>query len=323
MKPDESLLITADTASDMAVVDAVLTAASLAGAKPMVSVIPQLPFQGKLADPYIPSALGAAMRDTDAWIDLTHPFLIGSDAHAQALKTNRLRCLGAGGMDAPALCHLYGMVDLDRLYEVQQRVDALIVGAAGKECRVTDPLGTAVSFVLAKSTQGKTRRAERPGMNTVPGSAVLLPEIDSVRGTIRLVAAMHEYYAPFAQPMTVTVDGRISGLVEGGPDAQLMDRALRRAGGGDYGHVIHFSYGFHPAARFGRGCFIEDIRVTGANAIGFGEPWWKPGGGENHPDGVVLRQSLEIEGERIITDGILVGPPELAERAAALVPLYH
>ena len=97
-----------------------------------------------------------------------------------------------------------------------------------------------------------------------------------------------------------------------------MDRALRRAGRGGYGHVIHFSYGFHPAARFRGSCFVEDIRVGGCNAIGLGTPWWAPGGGENHPDGIVARQSLSVGGLQVVEDGVLVGPEPLVALAAAV-----
>ncbi len=323
VRPGESVLITADTASDTAAVEAVLNAAALIGAKPMVSVIPQLPFQGKLADPYLSTALCAAMSDCDVWIDLTHPFLAGSDAHDRALKTKRVRCLGSGGMDAAALTRLYGGVDLDRLYEIQSGFDELIASAERETCRVTDELGTDVTFTLAPATQTKVRRAEKPGMNTVPGSAVLLPDIASVRGTIRVVAAMHEYYTRLDRPLTLEVEGQIRRIVERGPDVQILDRALRRAGGGsEYGYVIHFSYGMHPAARFRGTCFIEDIRCVGANAIGLGKPWWEPGGGENHPDAIVMRQSLEIAGQKIVENGVIVAPSDLAQRAAQLPLVY-
>lgn len=323
MKTGESVLITADTASDQATVEAVFNAAVKAGGRPMMAVIPQLPFQGKLADAYLPSMLPAALRDSDVWIDLTHPYLAGSDAHDAAMKGNKLRALGAGGLDATALVHLYGSVDLDRLFEVQSALDSLIGESGGKSCRLTDELGTDVTFVLAKAGQPKTRRADGPGMNTIPGSVVLLPELDSVRGTIRLAAAMHEFYTLLSRPLTLEVDGRIRRIVEQGPDAQILDRALRRAGRGDYGHVIHFSYGFNPAVRFTGRCFVEDIRAVGANAIGLGTPWWEPGGGENHPDGVVLRQSLSIGGRPVIENGLVVWPDELAKTAAALTPLFE
>ncbi len=322
VRAGESVLITADTASDMAAVNAIFDAAATLGSRPMISVIPQLPFQGKLADPYLPTALQAAMLEADVWIDLTHPFMAGSDAHDRAMKGNRLRALGAGGMDSAALARLYGAIDLDSLFEVQSALDALIGDAGGKTCRVTDDIGTDVSFVLAPRGQAKKRRADGPGMNTVPGSVVMLPELQSVRGTLRLVAAMHEHYTALQRPLTLEVDGRIQRIVEQGPDAQILDRALRRAGRGDYGYVIHFSYGLHPAARFGGKCFIEDIRAIGANAIGLGMPWWEPGGGENHPDGVVLRQSLSIDGQPIIERGMVVWPEALARKAGALMPRF-
>jgi leucyl aminopeptidase (aminopeptidase T) len=322
LRAGECLLVTADTATDMAAVEAIMTIAALAGGRPITATIPQLPFQGKLADPYVPDALASALLSADIWIDLTHPFLAGSNAHDAAIKAKRARCLGAGGMDAAGLTRLYGGVDLDQLFALQSMLDELIARAEGKECRVTDPLGTDVGFTLAKATQSKRRRADVPGMNTVPGSAVLLPDLKSVRGTIRLIAAMHEYYGPLSTPLTLEVDGQIQTLVESGPEAQVMDRALRRAGNNAYGHVIHFSIGLHPAARYRGTCFIEDIRVQGANAIGFGTPWWEPGGGENHPDGIVARQTLTIDGTTVVRDGIIVGPPALAARAQA-VTLIH
>jgi len=319
LQPGEGLLVTADTATDVGAVEAIVNAAALAGGRPMAALIPRLPFQGKLADPYIPDTLAASMQTADVWIDLTHPFLPGSDAHNRALKVGRVRCLGAGGLDAAGLARIYGGVDLDRLYDLQLALDELIANAEGKQCRVMDPIGTDVSFVLAKGTQGKRRRADVPGMNTVPGSAMLLPEPQSVNGTIRLVAAMHEYYTPLASPLTLRVDGQVQGVVEGGGDALVMNRALRRAcGGNGYGSVIHFSVGLHPAARYRGDCFIEDIRVQGANAIGLGKPWWEPGGGENHPDGIVMRQTLVIDGATVLEDGIIVGPPVLTARARAI-----
>ena len=44
-----------------------------------------------------------------------------------------------------------------------------------------------------------------------------------------------------------------------------------------------------------------------------GKPFWVPGGGENHPDGLINMHSLWIDGELIVKDGDIVSPPELAE----------
>ena len=101
-----------------------------------------------------------------------------------------------------------------------------------------------------------------------------------------------------------------------------MDRALRRAGGGEYGYVIHFTHGIHPAARLTGRSFIEDMRVTGNNAVGLGLPWWVPGGGENHPDAILSEQSIWIDGEKLVEDGAFVAPALLAKLGAELAPHY-
>ena len=65
---------------------------------------------------------------------------------------------------------------------------------------------------------------------------------------------------------------------------------------------------------------IEDMRATGNNAVGLGIPFWLPGGGENHPDAILAGQSLWVDGQAIVSDGVIVGPPELARLAERLVP---
>ena len=89
----------------------------------------------------------------------------------------------------------------------------------------------------------------------------------------------------------------------------MLERSLRRASGEGLGYIIHFTCGIHPAARYTGTCFLEDQRVLGYNAVGLGLPFWMPGGGENHPDAVLSKQSLWLDGEQIVKDGIIVGPP--------------
>jgi len=58
--------------------------------------------------------------------------------------------------------------------------------------------------------------------------------------------------------------------------------------------------------------------VPGSNAIGMGLPWWEPGGGGHHPDGIVLDQSLWIGDRQIVDGGILTGPEPLRRLHAAM-----
>ncbi|MFO0997016.1 MAG: hypothetical protein U1F33_10065 [Alphaproteobacteria bacterium] len=323
VKPGETVLITADTASDKDAVEAIFSSANLQGAQAGVFTTKQLPFQGTLADPYISKPLIGAIESCDVWIDLTFPYLAGSHAYDAAMKSQRIRYLLGGDMASDGLVRLFGKVDLDAYYDVHKGFDELVAAAMGKEVRITDELGTDVTFKLAKPPYGKPRRGDKPGMYLVPGACTMFPELESVRGEIHVTATFHEYYTRLPAPIVLTVDGKIRALSGGGNERSVMDRALRRAAGGDYGYVIHFTHGVHPAARVTGRSFIEDMRATGNNAIGLGLPWWVEGGGENHPDAIVTMQSISIDGVQVVKDGAIVHPLALAQRWGALQPLYR
>jgi 2,5-dihydroxypyridine 5,6-dioxygenase len=150
----------------------------------------------------------------------------------------------------------------------------------------------------------------------------MFPELESVKGTLKFTAIFHEYFTTLSDPLTVHVDGKIKAIEGGGADRLLLDRPLRRAGGGEYGFVIHLTYGMNPGARTTGQSFIEDSRVMGNNAVGMGLPWWMPGGGENHPDAVLSKQSIWIDGEQVVQDGLPIAK-ELIEPAKGLIPLPH
>jgi 2,5-dihydroxypyridine 5,6-dioxygenase len=323
VRGDDTVLITADTQSDMAAVEAVMNSADAAGARPAVMVIPQLPFQGALADPYINPTLAAAAKSCDVWLDFTFPYIAGAHIQDEAMKAGKVRYFLGGDMGSGGLARLFGKVDLDRYYAVHKAFDEIVVGATGKTVRITNGLGSDVSFALAKPGFAKPRRADKPGMYLVPGSCTMFPELESVRGVLHVGAAFHEYFTPLATPLTLKVDGKIREVTGGGPERRVMDRALKRAGGGEYGYVIHFTHGIHPAARITGKSFIEDMRVIGNDAVGMGLPWWVPGGGENHPDAILFQQSIWIDGKKIVEDGAIVGPSSLAKLAEELQPLYH
>lgn len=318
--PGEMVLITADAATDPGLCEALMTAVARADARGAVLTIPRLPYQGGLADPYVPPVVAGAVAGASVWIDLTFPYLAGSRVCDAAIHGGRVRYLLGADMGVAGLARLFGGVDLDVYYAVHRAFDELTSAAIGRPVRIADAHGSDVTFTLAKPGFAKPRRAERPGLYFVPGACTMFPEPDSVRGVLRVVAAFHERFARFAEPATLTIDGRITAVSGGDSDRHALERALRRAAGGDLGHVIHFTHGIHPAAIVTGESFIEDMRVTGNDAVGLGIPFWLPGGGENHPDAIITQQSLWIDGVRIVRDGAIVDPPPLAELAARLVP---
>ena len=320
VKPGEQVVITADTASDPRAVQALLEASKVQKAKVAVLTIPQLPFQGALADPFVAEPIGPALKSCDVWFDITFPYLAGSKVHAETMALKRCRCLQFHDLDAGGIARLFAGVDFNRLFDLQEAMDKVVNASTGKECRVTNAAGTDVTFRIGRPATKKIRRIDQPGTYTPPGSAVIYPEIETVRGTVVIDATFHEYFTLLRSQIRMKVDGPIQDVSGGGTELKVMDRALKRAGGGKYGSIIHFSHGFHPAARFHDGSFIESIRSPGSNAIGLGTPWWVPGGGENHPDGVVTMQSMWIDGQQIVKEGALA-LPELASLESRLEPI--
>jgi hypothetical protein len=311
--PGESVLVTGDPATQPRLLDAIAGSVARAGGKPLIALAPHLPFQGGLSDPYVSDALRAAAAASDAWIDLCFPYHAGSAATTEAIGAGRCRYLLLATAGAESFERLYGCVDFSAMMDFNLAFAAYFAAAAGQPVRFTCPLGTDVRFTLDTAKMTRQRVASGPGLHTVPGTQSLYPVAGSVKGKIVLQALFDEYYRALRRPVAIEADGRLRSFSGGGAeDRASFDRALLRASGtGDYGGFVHFTFGFHPGAKFTGGHFIEDIRVPGSNAIGMGLPWWEPGGGENHPDGVVFDQSLWVGDRQIAADGRLTGPEHL------------
>lgn len=229
VRPGEQVVITADTATDPAAVTALLNAARVLGARVMLCQFAQLPFQGSLADPYLPEPAVAAVQSCDVWLDMTFPYMGGSAAHHAAMTTNRVRSLLLADLGAGGLARLFGRVDLDQLFALQEALDRLVEQSVGQECRVTCGGGTDLTFTIAKPATRKLRHITEPGTYTPPGSAVIYPTPGSVRGTVVLHGAFHEYHTALAQPIRLLVDGQIREISGGGNELAPMHESLQPA----------------------------------------------------------------------------------------------
>ncbi len=321
--PGESVMIMADTGSDVTTVQAIQDAAYRLGAKvATLTLAPQLPFQGAIADPYLPDHVKAAINECDVCIDLCMPYIAGSKAYDKAMHNNRTRYFLGADLGSEELVRLLGRARLDDVFALSNAFAEFIAESRGKQCRITNQAGTDITCVVAKTEGLAFAKATKPGGYFVPGTVLLIPELESVRGDIVAKSGFHEYYTEFAEPITFRMDGKVRDVIGGGSENKVMRRSLERAGNGNYGYVVHLTCGLHPTARYTGKCFIEDQRVTGNNAIGLGLPPWVEGGGENHPDVVMVEQSIWIDGKEIVKDGVIVGPPRVGKLAAELQPLY-
>jgi hypothetical protein len=318
--PGESVLITADDRMEARLLDAVAGSVSSAGARPLIALAPILPFQGGLSDPYVGDPLKAAMVASDVWFDFCFPYHAGSKAHASAIEAGRTRYCLLALSSAESFERLYGCIDYGAMIDFNVALAEYFAGAAGETVRFTCPQGTDVRLTLDKMKMVRKRVCDEPGMHTVPGTQSFYPVMESVEGRIVIQALFDEFYRALRQPIVIEAEGAIRRIHGGGAeDRASFERALKRAGGGNsYGTFVHFTLGFHPAAMWTTRQFIEDIRLPGSNAIGMGLPWWEPGGGENHPDGIVLDQSLWVGDTQLVDRGEFVGPDPLRRLHAAM-----
>ena len=252
VKSGESVLITADINTERRAIVALQNAAYALGAKvASMTMAPALPFQGGLANPYLSDPVVAACQNCDAWIDLCMPYIAGAEVYDTAMKNDRTRYFLAADIGANGIVRIFGQADIDKVFAVSDIFNELLANSAGKTCRMTTPGGTDVSFTLAEPEGLDIARATRPGGYFVPGTVMVIPELETVKGTVVCEAVFHEYYtANFSDPLKFEIDGTISSVTGGGPELRVIDRSLRRAGNGEYGNIVHFTCGYHPAARF-------------------------------------------------------------------------
>src|SRR3546814_3735714 len=78
--------------------------------------MPRLPFQGALADPFIPPGVAGAVSAADVWIDFTFPYMAGCHVHDEVTRHGKARYLLGGDMGLGGLLRLFGAVDLDSYF---------------------------------------------------------------------------------------------------------------------------------------------------------------------------------------------------------------
>ena len=327
LQEKEVVLLTADSSTDPRLTLALQASAYELGARLVTMLLsPPLPFSGGLADPYIPEPLSAAAQCCDVWVDTCWPYMAGSLLFDRVVKNGRTRYIVAGDIGAEGLINLYGRTDLDKIFAVSMAMGDYIASSGGKTCRITTPLGTDVTFEVEPddgAIKGLCSSALEPGGYFHTGTTVILPVLESVKGTIVAETCMHSYYTELRDPLRFEVDGKIRSFTGGGPESYNVDQALRRAAKGDYGYIVHFTNGYHPAARFTGRSFMQDQRVAGANAVGFGFPPWLDGGGENHPDCVMTAQSIWIDGQLVVDNGETVFPDSVVSAINAVEVQYN
>jgi leucyl aminopeptidase (aminopeptidase T) len=309
LEPGETIVITADTESDMDVVNAAASAAFAAGAKPLVITLPAPLGVGKAADPLLPvEALTGALEHADAWVEFNNQWLLYSTPFERAMGVNKkLRYLCLVGMNADMMVRLIGRVDQRKLTELLRAVADMTGGA--KTMKITSPSGCDLSFEInpANKISRDDGQAKTPGMFMLGGQICFVPKLSSINGTLVFEGTISPVPGFITGPVTMTVEGGIVREIRGGQAAAEFRSWLEGFHDPAMFRLAHGCYGLNPGAKL-TGNVLEDERVWGATEWGMGylsaadapeEHFDAP----SHCDGLCLNSSVWLDGRQILDWG--------------------
>jgi leucyl aminopeptidase (aminopeptidase T) len=321
----ETFIITADTQSDMRVVEAVAAAAHTLGAKPMVITMVSPLGVGKAADPMLPvDSLTAALLHADAWVEFNKEWLLYSTPFEIATEKNkklRYMCLVETTVDM--MVRLIGRVDTVLLSSFMKRVVSMT--QAARHMRITTPAGNDVSCTLLpedRKVSCDDGMCNTPGMHFLGGQISFIPDFDSIEGRIVFDGTISPPCGFLKESVILDIQkGRVASI-SGGWQADELRMWLEGFNDPNMFRLAHGCYGFNPGAKLG-GYVIEDERVWGCTEWGLGylaASNAPPDGIQamSHCDGICLNSSVWLDGKQILENGVLVDL-ELASLAEPLL----
>jgi leucyl aminopeptidase (aminopeptidase T) len=303
VKAGENVAITADTASDWRVVQAVAQAAFTAGARPVVLWYETQP--NAQMEP--PPPVARAVEVADVWIELAVAYILYTEARQRATQAGcRYACMS--GMDVDMIVRTIGRVNYPKMLELGDKLCELTQQA--DEIHMTSPAGT---DLLAH--QGGRPVRQSGGLGDKKGASVMLggqvawlPLIDSIQGTLVFDGALWPpaELGVLSSPVTLTMEKGFVKEISGGAEASVFEKWLSSFDDPNMYRMAHYTYGFNPGVTRPMGRIVEDERIFGCVEFGIGSTMeWRAA---SHTDGVVLNPSVWLDGKSIEEHGKYVHP---------------
>jgi len=300
----EQVLLVTDEGTDPAVVSRLVAGIEERGASPRVVAIPTPALPGE--EP--PAEAAAALLAADAAIELTSLFIGSSRARQEATRAG-VRYLAMPGVVLDTF-RLGGPLDVD--FD-GLRATASVVGDAwtrGSVFRLTSAGGTD----LTGSITGRNGRV-LDGIAREPGGYMAPPDVEAgtapVEGTASGVVVIDADLlfmgrGPLPSPVVLHFAGGELREVEG-PERERLTGMIERCDDPLMGNLAEVSMGLNPAGTI-CGVAMETESALGTAHIALGNSIAYGGivDARAHLDCVMARATLEIDGETVISDGVLV-----------------
>jgi len=307
VQPGETVVVNADTATDMRVAEAVIIAAYVTGASP---VLIKHPMQKEaFTQPTAPVA--AAVAKADVWIELAYNCLMHSDCFRQAMDSGtRYTCLC--GMDVEMLVNTLANVDVDTVIEFGEYMVGVIEKA--DEIVIQSPGGTHLRARkgnrFVKHSGQKATKKGWPVM--LCGQVTVCPIEETIEGTLVFDGAL---FPPaeigiLHDKVIMEVEKGLIKSVEGGAQARIFKNWLVSWKDPNMYRIAHWSPGFNPGVTKPTGRIVEDERVFGCYEFGIGSQGKSLGGAfwnaAAHTDGIVLNPTVYYDGKLFEEKGVFV-----------------
>ena len=310
LKKDEIFIITADTESDMKVVEAVAAGAYAAGAKPMVITIPSPAGVGKDADRDIPlKSLEAALCKADAWVEFNNKWLLYSTPFLTAMRENpRLRYLCLVGMNDSMMVRTIGRVNQPALSLFQSEIASLTEKA--DRVRLKTEAGCDITFAINHEYRVfcDDGNCSEPGIYMLGGQISVFPKFGSVQGTLVFDGSVTPPCGLLSEPVRLEIKDHRVVDISGGKQAAELKKWLESFDDDKMFNVAHMSYGFNPGALL-TGNVLEDERVWGCVewGLGFVNATSAPPGNDakSHTDGICLNATIWLDDIMLMDRGVI------------------
>ena len=296
IRSDESLLVLTDQPL------AQLARALAAAARPLAREVLVLEYGVReLNGQEPPAPVPEAMKGVDAVLAVTTRSITHTAARRAATAAGA-RVATMPGITEACLVRTMS-ADYEAIAERTRRVTALLTAA--KVARVTTALGTDITMpidgIAAIASTGLIRDRGQWG-NLPSGEAYMRPDEGKSEGVI-VVDASLAGIGKLSSPVTITVERGMAVSVSGGDEAQRFLAQMDKAGPAAR-TVAELGVGTNDRAIV-TGAILEDEKILGTVHIAFGNNVSMGGtvGISFHVDGILLRPTLELDGEPILLDG--------------------
>jgi len=307
VQPGENVVVNVDTAADLRVAQALVRAAYVIGAAP---VLLQHPMQ-KQAYNQPTAPVAAAVAAADVWIDLAYNCLMHTDCFRAAMDFGtRYTCLT--GMDVEMLVNTLGNVDVNTVIEFGE----YYVKVLEQTDRITikSPAGTDLTMRkgnrFVKHSGQKAYKKGWPVM--LCGQVTVCPIEETINGTLVFDGALFPpaEIGALRDRVILTVEQGVVTKVEGEGQAQMFKDWLAQWNDPNMYRLAHYSPGFNPGVLKPTGRIVEDERIFGSVEWGIGSQGKSLGGAfwnaAAHTDGIVLNPTLYYDDLEFERDGVFM-----------------